>query len=49
MHSRLLPAFDSNEEIGQGAFALDGVMVDRPVVIRARQLLERAKAAGKLL
>lgn len=46
---QIIARFDSNEENGQGAFALDGVMVDRPVVVRARQLLERAKAAGKLL
>ena len=46
---QIIARFDSNEENGQGAFALDGVMVDRPVVIRARQLLERARAAGKLL
>ena len=46
---QIIARFDSNEENGQGAFALDGVMVDRPVVVRARQLLKRARAAGKLL
>jgi citrate lyase beta subunit len=46
---QIISQFDSNEENGQGAFALDGVMVDRPVVTRARHLLERARAAGKLI
>jgi citrate lyase beta subunit len=46
---QLIKKYEENEQNGQVAFALDGVMVDLPVIIRAQGLLRRAKAAGKLL
>ncbi len=46
---QIIQQFEDSQENGQGAFALDGTMVDRPVVSRARHLLERARGAGKLL
>jgi len=46
---RLIQKFEENEENGQAAFALDGIMIDLPVIIRAQELLRRARAAGKLL
>jgi citrate lyase beta subunit len=47
--SKLIEKYEENEKNGQATFALDGVMVDLPVIIRAQRLLKRAKAAGKLL
>ncbi|EHM01528.1 HpcH/HpaI aldolase/citrate lyase family protein [Acetobacteraceae bacterium AT-5844] len=41
---RLLAAFDAAAAKGLGAVALEGSMVDLPVVNRARRLLERAAA-----
>src|SRR5437773_12189102 len=38
---RLLAAFDA---AGAGAVAFEGSMIDLPVVIRARRLLERARS-----
>jgi citrate lyase beta subunit len=45
----LIKKYEENEQNGQAAFAVDGVMVDLPVIVRAQGLLRRAKAAGKLL
>lgn len=45
---RLVEAFEEHQKKGAGAFALDGKMIDMPLVKAARGLLERAKAAGKL-
>ncbi|WP_431280903.1 HpcH/HpaI aldolase/citrate lyase family protein [Humitalea sp. 24SJ18S-53] len=41
---RLLAAFDAAAAKGLGAVAFEGSMIDLPIVIRARRLLERAKA-----
>lgn len=41
---RLLAAFDTAVAAGEGAVAFEGSMIDLPVVIRARRLLERAAA-----
>ena len=46
---QLIDKFEESDKNGQAAFALDGVMVDLPVIIRAQRLLKRARAAGKLL
>ena len=40
---RVLMAFDIHERDGRGAFALDGKMVDAPVVKAARRVIERAR------
>lgn len=45
---RVVEAMDEHQARGAGAFALDGKMVDAPVVKAARRVLARARAAGKL-
>lgn len=45
---RLVEAFAAHQASGKGAFALDGKMVDAPVVKAAERLLGRARAAGKV-
>jgi len=44
---RILEASIENQEAGRGAFAMDGRMVDAPVVKTAQWVLARARAAGK--
>ena len=44
---RLLEAFGAHQKDGKGAFALDGKMIDMPLVKTAQGVLERARAAGK--
>ena len=45
---RIVEAHAAHQALGRGAFALDGRMVDRPVVKAAEQVLAKAGAAGKL-
>ena len=45
---RLVKAFDLHQAAGSGAFALDGRMIDLPLVKAAQGVLERARAAGKI-
>lgn len=45
---RVVEAFAAHQASGKGAFALDGKMVDAPVVKAAERLLGRARAAGKV-
>ncbi len=45
---RLVQAFEAHHAKGSGAFALDGQMIDIPLVKAAEHVLERARAAGKL-
>ena len=45
---RVLEAAAQQQEAGKGAFALDGKMVDAPVVKTAEWVLARARAAGKI-
>jgi citrate lyase beta subunit len=45
---RIVEASASHQKAGLGAFALDGKMVDAPVVKAAEQVLARARAAGKI-
>jgi citrate lyase beta subunit len=45
---RLVEAFDAYQAQGSGAFALDGRMIDMPLVKAAKGVLERARAAGKI-
>jgi citrate lyase beta subunit len=44
---RVVQAAAESQARGEGAFALDGKMVDRPIVKAAERLLARARAAGK--
>jgi citrate lyase beta subunit len=45
---RLVEAFEEHQKKGAGAFALDGKMIDMPLVKAAQAVLERARAAGKI-
>lgn len=44
---RIVEAFDAGQKEGKGAFALDGKMIDMPLLKNAQKVLGRAKAAGK--
>jgi citrate lyase beta subunit len=44
---RILEAFEQHQTAGRGAFALDGKMVDAPIVKAAERVIARASAAGK--
>jgi citrate lyase beta subunit len=44
---RVVEAAEQHQEEGVGAFALDGKMIDAPVVRAAKWVLDRARAAGK--
>lgn len=43
---KIIEAMENAEREGKGAIALDGQMIDAPVVERARKLLERARNRG---
>jgi citrate lyase beta subunit len=45
---RLTEAFQVFQESGLGAFAINGKMVDAPMIKAAQNILARARAAGKL-
>jgi citrate lyase beta subunit len=45
---RVITAFAASQKEGKGAFALDGKMIDMPLLKNAQKVLERAKAAGKV-
>jgi citrate lyase subunit beta-like protein len=45
---RIVESFDARQRDGKGAYALDGKMIDMPLLKNAQKVLERAKAAGKL-
>ncbi|MDK1029458.1 MAG: aldolase/citrate lyase family protein, partial [Anaerolineae bacterium] len=45
---RLVAAFETHQKEGKGAFALDGQMIDMPLLKNAEKVLARAKAAGKV-
>ncbi len=45
---RLVKAFESFQKEGKGAFALDGRMIDMPLIKAAQNVLERARAAGNI-
>lgn len=44
----ILEAYASHQEAGLGAFALDGKMIDAPIVKAAERIIARARAAGKI-
>lgn len=46
---RLMEAYAAHQQSGRGAFALEGKMVDAPIIKTAERVLERARAAGKIL
>jgi citrate lyase beta subunit len=45
---RVVQAAAENLARGAGAFALDGKMIDRPIIKAAERVLTRARAAGKI-
>jgi citrate lyase beta subunit len=45
---RIVQTFEASQAKGAGAYALDGKMIDRPLLKNAQKVLDRAKAAGKL-
>ncbi len=45
---RIVETFETSQREGRGAYALDGKMIDMPLLKNARKVLDRAKAAGKI-
>lgn len=45
---RIVETFQSSQQQGRGAYALDGKMIDMPLLKNAQKVLDRAKAARKL-
>ena len=44
---QIVETFEASQARGAGAYALDGKMIDMPLLKNAQKVLERAKAAGK--
>jgi citrate lyase beta subunit len=44
---RIVETFEASQKEGKGAYALDGKMIDMPLLKNAQKVLMRAKAAGK--
>lgn len=44
---RIVETFEASQKEGKGAYALDGKMIDMPLLKNAQKVLERARAAGK--
>lgn len=44
---RVLDAREEAEDAGRGVFAVDGEMIDAPLIAQAERILERARAAGE--
>ena len=44
---RIVETFEASQQAGKGAYALDGKMIDMPLLKNAQKVLERAKAAGR--
>jgi citrate lyase beta subunit len=45
---RVVKTYAASQREGRGAFALDGKMIDMPLLKNAQNVLDRAKAAGKM-
>jgi citrate lyase beta subunit len=45
---RIVESFESSQKEGRGAYALDGRMIDMPLLKNAQKVLDRARAAGKV-
>lgn len=45
---RVVATFEASQQEGVGAYALDGKMIDMPLLKSAQNVLERARATGKL-
>lgn len=44
---RIVESFEASQKEGKGAYALDGKMIDMPLLKNAQKVLDRAKAAGR--
>jgi citrate lyase beta subunit len=44
---RIVESFEASQKEGRGAYALDGRMIDMPLLKNAQKVLDRARAAGK--
>jgi citrate lyase beta subunit len=44
---RIVETFEASQQAGAGAYALDGKMIDMPLLKNAQKVLDRARAAGK--
>jgi citrate lyase beta subunit len=44
---KVVDTFEASQREGRGAYALDGKMIDMPLLKNARKVLDRAHAAGK--
>ncbi len=44
---RVVEPFEASQQEGKGAYALDGKMIDMPLLKNAQKVLARARAAGK--
>jgi len=44
---RIVETFEASQKEGKGAYALDGKMIDMPLLKNAQKVLARARAAGK--
>ena len=45
---RIVETFEASQKEGKGAYALDGKMIDMPLLKNAQKVLDRARAAGKI-
>jgi len=45
---RVVESFEASQKEGKGAYALDGKMIDMPLLKNAQNVLDRAKAAGRI-
>lgn len=45
---RIVETFEASQREGKGAYALDGKMIDMPLLKNAQKVLARARAAGKV-
>jgi citrate lyase subunit beta-like protein len=45
---RVIETFEESQHQGKGAYALDGKMIDMPLLKNAQKVLDRARAAGKI-
>lgn len=45
---RIVETFEASQKEGKGAYALDGKMIDMPLLKNAQKVLARARAAGKI-
>ena len=45
---RIVETFESSQRDGKGAYALDGKMIDMPLLKNAQKVLDRARAAGNV-